>query len=227
MPSKSQEQLFDAFLEAAGTQMQSLTQAIGSTVELANQLGSTDRLGETPAPSSTSAGGSIYGSSATSVGSDVRSAAATSQQNNSGESTAGSIVSTFFESGFGMAALVKGLVGLFTGGGSSTPPPLQRYEMPASILFDSAETQGGLQSVDYDQLGRPRAVPVETDAGPATTSPSAASGSAAVQQAAPQITVNVQAMDAQSFLDHSNQIAQAVRGAMLNLSSINDVVNEL
>jgi len=44
---------------------------------------------------------------------------------------------------------------------------------------------------------------------------------------APQITVNVQAMDSQSFLDHSNEIAQAVRAAMLNLNSITDVVNDL
>jgi len=43
----------------------------------------------------------------------------------------------------------------------------------------------------------------------------------------PQITVQVQTMDARSFLDNSDQIAQAVRGAMLNLSAINDVVNEL
>jgi hypothetical protein len=34
-------------------------------------------------------------------------------------------------------------------------------------------------------------------------------------------------MDAQSFLDRSSDIAQAVRSAMLNMSSINDVVNEL
>jgi hypothetical protein len=34
-------------------------------------------------------------------------------------------------------------------------------------------------------------------------------------------------MDSQSFLDHSSEIAQAVRQAMLNLSFINDVVNQL
>ena len=44
---------------------------------------------------------------------------------------------------------------------------------------------------------------------------------------APQITVNVQAMDARSFLDRSSDIAAAVRDAMLNLNSINDVVNDL
>jgi len=37
----------------------------------------------------------------------------------------------------------------------------------------------------------------------------------------------VQAMDARSFLDHSSEIAAAVRTAMLNLNSINDVVNDL
>jgi hypothetical protein len=45
--------------------------------------------------------------------------------------------------------------------------------------------------------------------------------------AAPQITVNVQAMDARSFMDRSTDIAAAVRDAMLNLNSINDVVAEL
>jgi hypothetical protein len=45
--------------------------------------------------------------------------------------------------------------------------------------------------------------------------------------AAPQITVNVQAMDARSFMDRSNDIALAVRDAMLNMNAINDVVNEL
>ena len=42
-----------------------------------------------------------------------------------------------------------------------------------------------------------------------------------------QITVNVQAMDARSFMDRSGDIAMAVRDAMLNLNSINDVVNDL
>jgi hypothetical protein len=37
----------------------------------------------------------------------------------------------------------------------------------------------------------------------------------------------VQAMDARSFLDRSNDIAAAVRDAMLNMNAINDVVNEL
>jgi len=45
--------------------------------------------------------------------------------------------------------------------------------------------------------------------------------------AATQITVQVQAMDSRSFLDHSEEIAQAVRQAMLNSHGINDVITEL
>jgi hypothetical protein len=39
--------------------------------------------------------------------------------------------------------------------------------------------------------------------------------------------VQVQAIDSQSFLDHSDEIARAVRQAMLNMNSINDVVTDL
>jgi hypothetical protein len=34
-------------------------------------------------------------------------------------------------------------------------------------------------------------------------------------------------MDSRSFLDHSHDIASAVREAMLNMHSLNDVVNDL
>jgi hypothetical protein len=63
-------------------------------------------------------------------------------------------------------------------------------------------------------------------AGVAGSVASAASGSNAAP-AAPQIIVNVSAMDSQSFMDRSNDIASAVREAMLNLHPINDVVASL
>jgi hypothetical protein len=44
---------------------------------------------------------------------------------------------------------------------------------------------------------------------------------------APQITVHVSAMDSQSCMDHSTDIANAVREAMLNQHPINDVVASL
>jgi hypothetical protein len=43
----------------------------------------------------------------------------------------------------------------------------------------------------------------------------------------PPIQITVQAMDSRSFLDHSDDIARAVREAMLHSHSLNDVVGEL
>jgi hypothetical protein len=43
----------------------------------------------------------------------------------------------------------------------------------------------------------------------------------------PQMTLNIQAMDAQSIMDRSGDIAQAVRSAMLNMNSINDVISDM
>ena len=223
MPGKTQDQLYDSFVEAAGGESPSLGEVLDRTTEIAASLA--EALGAVTAPGTQTAGGAqqvgtattpgLYGESATSVGSDVHGTPSSTGSSGGGGSTAGSMVSTFFESGFGMAALVKGLFGLF-GGGNSTPPPLEKYEMPPAIQFSSAETASGISAADYDQTGAPRSVGLGgTGNGGGATS------------AAPQITVNVQAMDAQSFLDHSDAIAQAVRGAMLNMSSINDVVNEL
>ena len=123
-----------------------------------------------------------------------------------------SVVQTVFESGLGLVPLVGGLLGLFAGGDDPPPASLVKYAMPQRISFNAAESAGTIQNVDYDQAGRPR---VYSNIG---------SGEPA---GAPQVTVNVQAMDARSFLDRSGDIAAAVREAMLNLNSINDVVNEL
>jgi len=68
--------------------------------------------------------------------------------------------------------------------------------------------------VDKPQGGLPRAAP----GGGQTVGQSVAKA---------QITVQVQTMDSQSFLDHSADIAQAVRQAMLESSVLNDVVREV
>jgi hypothetical protein len=44
---------------------------------------------------------------------------------------------------------------------------------------------------------------------------------------APAITVNVSAIDSQSFSDHSETIARVVREAMLNSGALADVVGEM
>jgi len=131
----------------------------------------------------------------------------------------GSAVSKVFTSGLGLVPLISGLLGLFGGGGPEEPPPLVKYAMPEKRYFQSADIGANLFSADYDQMGTPRAYSPE----PAPAALSAGAPAIAV----PQISVNVQAMDARSFLDHSTEIAQAVRQAMLNLNSLNDVVSDL
>lgn len=143
-----------------------------------------------------------------------------------GGSSALSFASKAFESGLGLVPLVTGLMGLF-GGGSSAPPPLTKYVMPQSLNFTGADTSSGIGEASYDQMGMPRASGAAMDNTNAGAGTAATGGSGPASAPAPQINVTVQAMDAQSFMDHSNDIAQAVRQAMLNLSSINDVVNEL
>jgi hypothetical protein len=178
------------------------------------------------------------------------------------------VISTVLKSGFGLAPLISGLVGLFSGGDASTPPALVKYGAPPKIDFQAAESGGQVSAVDYDQTGMPRSyteaaasglanggvdgqltdltydqmgIPqnyAETAlGGGASADASGGASGAAYDQpsnatrgasgAATQITVNVQAMDARSFLDRSSDIAAAVREAMLNMNSINDVVNDL
>jgi len=101
--------------------------------------------------------------------------------------------------------------------------------MPDRLFFTGADASGGIGSADYDQFGMPRAYggltsSMSTPANSGIPAPTAAGTTGA---ASPQVNVTVQAMDSQSFLDHSSEIAQAVRQAMLSLSSVNDVVNDL
>ena len=107
--------------------------------------------------------------------------------------------------------LVSALVGVFKRD-KPEPPPLQTYTLPPSIQFQGAWPAGGSQGivgVDYGQDGLPRAVTPGT------------------QNHAPSVTVQVQAMDSRSFMDHSDEIARAVREALLNAHSLGDVMSEL
>jgi len=145
--------------------------------------------------------GPVSGGLTGAVAGEVSQAATAKQDSTSAASIALDVV----KSGLGVVPLVTTLLGLFGGGDDAAPPPLTKYTMAPRVNFEAAETTDGeLASVDYGQSGTPRSY-----------------------RAAPQVNVTVQAMDARSFLDRSSDIAAAVRDAMLNLNSINDVVNEL
>ena len=218
MDERAQDRLFESFDEASGGVRPDLREVLDGTADLVNSLAPAAGAASPPVSVAMSTASGVYGGSANAPGANVQGLPVSASEAGGAGSTAESVASTFFESGFGMAALVKGLVGLFGGGGSSSQP-LEKYEMPSAIDFESMQTGGGLSAGSFDQTGTMRAVGAAGDEGTVTAGGSGGS-------AAP-ITVNVQAMDAQSFLDHSDDIAQAVRGAMLSMGSINDVVNEL
>jgi hypothetical protein len=125
--------------------------------------------------------------------------------------TAGKLATGLFGGALGLLSpLISGIAGLFSS--HSTPAPLPIYTPPAPVAISST-LQSGPQGGSQGATG-------STASG---TAASAAPPTAAVQN----VTVNVSAMDSQSFLDRSADIANAVREAMLNLHPINDVVANL
>lgn len=124
----------------------------------------------------------------------------TSAQGHSALSTAGGLASSLLGGGgLGLLSpLISGIASLF--GGSSAPKPLPFYIPPAPVAIS-----GMLNSA----------------------APNAAASGTAAASPASQVTVNVNAMDSQSFMDHSADIANAVREAMLNMHPINGVVASL
>jgi hypothetical protein len=138
----------------------------------------------------------------------------TAQLGQSGSSTAGRVGSALESGlglGLGLSPLITGLLGLFGGGSGSsgTPAQLPSFALPPAVnvnagVLEAASTQPF--GVDYSAGGASRPT---------------------VNPAAAQITVQVQTMDSRSFLDHSSEIAMAVRQAMLESGVLNDVIREI
>jgi len=213
MANTTQEKLLESFVGVSGEQATNLHEISASLAEVASQIGQFQRsnAAETQSRNAQVAASTVAGDSS------------------GGSSIAASIASTVLKSGFGLVPLISALLGLFGSGGTPAPAPLVKYLLPAPIRFQAAETEADVGSADYDQMGMPRVYGAGAASGTAPPSPAslASSSGGDASGPAPQITVNVQAMDARSFLDHSNEIARAVRDAMLNLNAINDVVNDL
>jgi hypothetical protein len=123
-------------------------------------------------------------------------------------STVESAASSFLGGGLSsLSPLIGGLLSLFGGGGQTlaTPSP---FMLPAPVQSDAGLTgsPGQVAPVSYGETGQPRAQSGGTSA---------------------QVTIQVNAMDSQSFLDHSDDIAMAVKQAILNSNSLNDVISSL
>ncbi len=106
--------------------------------------------------------------------------------------------------------LISGIAKLFGGGKTETETVTATYIRPAVVSVEAGIGYRNAQGeVRYDAEGVPRMVAV--------------SGA----NSSPQISINVQAMDSRSFLDHREEIARAVREAMLESNALSDVVNDL
>lgn len=144
-----------------------------------------------------------------------------SAQSSSGGGGGGSILGAVggaLAGGLGLSSLISGVADLFGRGGSSAPAAPTPYMQPLPINLDagfSAAAGGAPFATDSAQGNLPRAM---TNSG---------SGAASPAQASSQITVQVQAMDSQSFLDRSHDIAAAVRQAMLESTVLNDVIRQV
>jgi hypothetical protein len=176
------------------------------------------------------------------------------QSSQSAMGAIGNAASGFLGGGLGfLSPLISGIASLF--GGSSTPAPLPIYVPPSPVAIGGTlhnatpnTSQGGIlptaapaPSGASQTAATPIYVPPATTASvaaahvatPNTSEVGNASSAAGPlpgspsQAAAPQVIVNVSAMDSQSFMDRSADIASAVREAMLNLHPINDVVANL
>jgi hypothetical protein len=129
----------------------------------------------------------------------------------SGSSAAGNIgnIASSLLGGLSLSPIISGLLSLFGGGSQSTATTSAAFKLPPPVQSQAGLTGGSngqIVPVDYGQNGQPRAQ---------------------ASAPAPQINIQVNAMDSQSFLDHSDEIAKAVREAMLSSHSLNDVISDL
>jgi hypothetical protein len=136
----------------------------------------------------------------------------TTTKGSSGSSVASTVegaASSFLGGGLSsLSPLVGGILSLFGGGGQTLAVPAP-YMLPAPVQSQagiSGNAPGQAGPVSYGDTGQPRA---------------SSSGSP------PQVTIQVNAMDSQSFLDHSDDIAMAVKQAILNSNSLNDAISSL
>jgi hypothetical protein len=140
-----------------------------------------------------------------------------------GGSSVGSLIEKALGSGLSsLNPLIGGIMGLFGGGGGGGASVPSTFLMPSPVNVNAGISEGAPTqpfAVDYASGGVPKAANL-------SSSPSSSAGSSG-QGSSGQIMVQIQAMDSQSFLDHSDDIAQAVRQAMLQSSVLSDVIREV
>ena len=111
----------------------------------------------------------------------------------------------------GLGGLLSGIASLFGGGSTSTPPPLVEFQLPSSqtqTVYVSSNGSSTYQGSMTEQ-----------------TSGSNSNGPTYISSPTPQTSSSTSS--GQPFQYQSTQIAQAVKTALLNSSSLNDVIAEI
>jgi hypothetical protein len=115
---------------------------------------------------------------------------------------------SILRSGFGLAPVASALIGLFRGGGDRKEEPVfTPVAAPQPIRLEAGLSEGEVRPLTRGAGEEARVVERRAPA--------------------PQVVVNVSAMDSQSFMHRSHDIARAVRDAMLHMDPLNDVIGEL
>jgi hypothetical protein len=135
------------------------------------------------------------------------------QSRSSGSSTAASAAktaSTVLGAGLFLSPLITGLTKLFGGGKREPEPaPLAPFVRPRPVSLEAAIGPGlspAIRPFDRGQDGAPRRV---------------------TREVTQNVTIQIQALDSRSILDRGDDIARALREAMLNSHAVNEVVAEL
>jgi hypothetical protein len=143
--------------------------------------------------------------------------------------------------GLGVGQLLSGAIGLLgLGSSSKTLPPLQRFTLPDSqqimatiphalkLLPVQSTVRTGDRLIAPGSLARPASQPAQAAGSRGSSSGlTGATPGGQLTTNGHQVHVHVSALDAQSFMDRSNDIAKAVKSAMLQSSSLNDVISEI
>jgi len=143
--------------------------------------------------------------------------------------------------GLGVGQLLSGALGLLgLGSSSKTLPPLQRFTLPDSrqLVATIPHSPRLLPVPPTVRLGS-NAIAAGSQArsvSPVAQVPASRGSSTGLNASTPggqlansghQVHVHVSALDTQSFMDRSNDIAKAVKNALLQSSSLNDVISEI
>lgn len=140
--------------------------------------------------------------------------------------------------GLFFSPLISGLARLFRGSRGPETELLPPAPRPRPFNLEAGLFSGvGPAAFDWDQYGRPREAAAQRPDLSAITAPQQAGGPfrgdpgtydlGRAQPAAPaNVTVQIQALDSRSILDRADDIARALREAMLHSHSVNDVIHE-